>query len=184
MEEATALARNGLSDVRGASRRAIDATVGLTGLVVESTPYTAPFGLLGRIRSAGITDLRPGSLLDEDWQGRDRFAHGEDVRRPVPLPEGVACFAIAGTTAPLDDRQAELPATGSCPSKVFDLSLYLAHRLFPDSAAAQSTLSGPRVAARTPRRTRPRAGRPAGDRAPRCALPPRRGRPGGRRRRA
>jgi hypothetical protein len=81
----------------------------------ESTPYTAPFGLLGRIRSAGITDLRHGSLLDEDWQGRDRFAHGEDVRRPVPLPEGVACFAIAGTTGTPDHRQGRLPGDGLVP---------------------------------------------------------------------
>ena len=64
-------------------------------LLFERTPYTAPFARLGRIRSAGITDLRHGSLLDEDWEGRDRFAHGQDARRPVPLPEGVKCFAIA-----------------------------------------------------------------------------------------
>ncbi len=59
------------------------------------TPYTEPFRRLGRARSAGITDLRHGCLLDEDWQGRDRFAHGADMRRPVPLPKDVACFAIA-----------------------------------------------------------------------------------------
>jgi hypothetical protein len=60
----------------------------------DQTPYTAPFARLGKIRSAGITDLRHGSLVDEDWEGRDRFAHGEDARRPVPLPDGVDCFAI------------------------------------------------------------------------------------------
>jgi pimeloyl-ACP methyl ester carboxylesterase len=59
------------------------------------TPYTEPFRRLGRARSAGITDLRHGSLLDEDWKGRNRFAHGADLRRPLPLPPGVACFAIA-----------------------------------------------------------------------------------------
>ena len=63
----------------------------------DRTPYTAPFARLGKIRSAGITDLRHGSLLDEDWHGRDRFAHGEDARRPVPLPAGVDCFAIGAT---------------------------------------------------------------------------------------
>jgi hypothetical protein len=72
----------------------------------DGTPYTAPLGRLGRIRSAGITDLRHGSLLDEDWHGRDRFAHGADARRPVPLPEGVGCFAIGATTgrSPTDFR--------------------------------------------------------------------------------
>lgn len=59
---------------------------------------TAPFARLGRIRSAGITDLRYGSLLDEDWEGRDRFEQADDCRRPVPLPKGVMCFAMAGTT--------------------------------------------------------------------------------------
>ncbi|MEP6678485.1 MAG: alpha/beta hydrolase, partial [Betaproteobacteria bacterium] len=51
--------------------------------------YTAPFARLGRLRSAGITDLRYGNLLDEDWMGRDRFARPGDVRRAVPLPAGV-----------------------------------------------------------------------------------------------
>lgn len=69
---------------------------GLHGLL-ESTGYTAPFARLGRVRSAGITDLRHGSTLDEDWQGRDRFAHGLDTRRPLPLPANVACFSIAAT---------------------------------------------------------------------------------------
>jgi len=36
--------------------------------------------------------------VDEDWEGRDRFAHGGDTRRPVPLPEGVDCFTIGATT--------------------------------------------------------------------------------------
>jgi len=61
-----------------------------------ASPYTAAFSRLGKLRSAGITDLRHGSLLDEDWAGSDRFAHGHDTRTPVPLPAGVACFAMAG----------------------------------------------------------------------------------------
>jgi hypothetical protein len=59
------------------------------------SPYTAPFARLGKLRSAGITDLRYGNLLDEDWQGFDRFEHAGDLRHPVPLPEGVRCYAIA-----------------------------------------------------------------------------------------
>lgn len=62
--------------------------------------YTAPFARLGKLRSAGITDLRHGSLLDEDWAGADRFAHGHDTRTPVPLPAGVACHAMAGVLRP------------------------------------------------------------------------------------
>jgi pimeloyl-ACP methyl ester carboxylesterase len=66
--------------------------------LVGSIPYAAPLSRLGRLRSAGITDLRHGNLVDKDWQGSDRFARGRDRRRPVPLPEGVDCLAIAATT--------------------------------------------------------------------------------------
>jgi pimeloyl-ACP methyl ester carboxylesterase len=59
------------------------------------SPYAAPLAGLGKIRSAGITDLRHGYLLDEDWAERDRFERSGDVRRPVPLPEGVECYAMA-----------------------------------------------------------------------------------------
>jgi pimeloyl-ACP methyl ester carboxylesterase len=75
---------------------------------LAATPYAAPFSRLGRMRSAGITDLRYGNLLDDDWQGRDRFEPGADQRRVVPLPSGVECFAIAATqgrrTSDLRDR--------------------------------------------------------------------------------
>ena len=66
-------------------------------VALGASPYTAAFTRLGRIRSAGITDLRYGNLLDEDWRGRDRFAHAKDERVPVPLPEGVRCFAAAAS---------------------------------------------------------------------------------------
>ncbi len=59
------------------------------------SPYSAPFARLGKIRSAGITDLRYGSVLDEDWEQRDRFQLQGDRRRPLPLPTGVDCFAMA-----------------------------------------------------------------------------------------
>jgi pimeloyl-ACP methyl ester carboxylesterase len=65
--------------------------------LLDLTPYTAPLGALGRIRSAGVTDLRFGNVLDEHWHQHDRFAHGRDTRSPCPLPDGVRCYAIAGT---------------------------------------------------------------------------------------
>ena len=64
-------------------------------LCLGLSPYTAPFARLANLRSAGITDLRYGNVLDEDWQGLDRFEHSGDLRHPVPLPEGVRCYAIA-----------------------------------------------------------------------------------------
>jgi pimeloyl-ACP methyl ester carboxylesterase len=68
-------------------------------VILESTPYTAPFARLGQVRSAGITDLRYGNVVDEDWQGRNRFHRQPDTREIVSLPEGVACYTAAATTA-------------------------------------------------------------------------------------
>lgn len=68
-------------------------------VILGSTRYSAPFAKLGQLRSAGITDLRYGHVLDADWLGHDRFRRQPDRRQLVPLPEGVACFAVAATTA-------------------------------------------------------------------------------------
>ena len=67
-------------------------------MLLSSSAYAAPLARLGKIRSAGITDLRFGNLVDEDWKERDRFERSDDLRVAVPLPEGVACYAIAATT--------------------------------------------------------------------------------------
>ena len=62
--------------------------------VLDSSPYLAPFARLGTLRSAGITDLRHGSVRASDWQ-RGRYRH-HDTRTMVPLPPRVRCYAIAG----------------------------------------------------------------------------------------
>ncbi len=64
-------------------------------LSLEAVPYTQPFARLGKLRSAGITDLRYGNLLTEDWEGKDRFEQQEDNRQPLPLPQNIACYSIA-----------------------------------------------------------------------------------------
>jgi pimeloyl-ACP methyl ester carboxylesterase len=48
-------------------------------------------------RSAGIKDLRHGSLLDEDWAGRDPDALLDEGRREVPLLPGVAYHFVSAT---------------------------------------------------------------------------------------
>ena len=53
----------------------------------------------GKLRSAGITDLRHGHVQDADWQGRDRFGSAMTTACRLPLPEGVACFTVAATLA-------------------------------------------------------------------------------------
>lgn len=67
-------------------------------ILTDLSSYSAPFSRLAKIRSSGITDLRYGNLLDADWHGKDRFAHGGDPRNAVPLPTGVACYTVAATT--------------------------------------------------------------------------------------
>ncbi len=75
--------------------------------------YSSPLKKVARLRSAGITDLRYGSILDADWQGRDRFAWSRDLRGACKLPD-VACFAVAGTTS-ADLRAASLASDGMVP---------------------------------------------------------------------
>lgn len=53
--------------------------------LLHASPYTAAFGRLGRLRSAGITDLRHGGVH-------------------VPLPAGVDCYALAGALKWQADR--------------------------------------------------------------------------------
>ena len=94
-------------------------------LTLDRSPYTAAFSSLAKIRSAGITDLRYGHLLEEEAgheddpdeaPGRakkpDRFAHRPDTRPIVPLPEGVSCFAIGGVIAQDPDDLTRLVGDG------------------------------------------------------------------------
>ena len=67
-------------------------------ILLEISPYSAPFSRLGKIRSAGVTDLRYGNILDEDWKERDRFNCRGDHRSAAPLPEGLQCYTIAAAT--------------------------------------------------------------------------------------
>ncbi len=68
-------------------------------LLLETTPYTAPFAILGKVRSAGITDLRHGYVLEEHWKGYDRFANRCESCRTLPLPRRVKCYTIAAAIA-------------------------------------------------------------------------------------
>ena len=76
--------------------------------ILDASPYTTAFARLGKMRSAGITDLRYGNMSDEDWLRRDRFARSRRKPHAVPLPQGVACYAIA---ASLGKKTGELRET-------------------------------------------------------------------------
>jgi len=91
--------------------------------------YSAPLARLGRLRSAGITDLRFGNVLESDWADRDRFAMGQDPRTPVPLPSGVECFAMAGTAKGRGDGLVPIrSALGEHDDAARDLGFPKAHR--------------------------------------------------------
>lgn len=68
-------------------------------LILGATPYAAPFTRLTKARSAGITDLRHASLLDEDWADASAALRRSWRPAALPLPAGVRCFAIAASLA-------------------------------------------------------------------------------------
>lgn len=76
-------------------------------VLLGSTPFSRPFARLAQLRSAGITDLRFGHILDADWSGHDRFSRRSDRRVRLPLPDGVECFTVAATLAARRSRVAE-----------------------------------------------------------------------------
>ena len=59
--------------------------------LLQVSPYSAPFARLGKIRSAGITDLRHSAVFGPGSEGDRAGAH------VPPLPEGVRCLAIGAT---------------------------------------------------------------------------------------
>jgi hypothetical protein len=80
-------------------------------LLLSATPYAAPLARLGKMRSAGINDLRLGNVVSAPAgdSGMHRCA-------PVSLPDRTRCFAIAASVAPAaDNPKARLPGDGLVP---------------------------------------------------------------------
>jgi hypothetical protein len=66
---------------------------------LHAVPETRAFGRFLRRRSAGIRDLRRGSLVDRDWEGCDPDALRAAACAEVPLLEGAThCFVAATLT--------------------------------------------------------------------------------------
>jgi pimeloyl-ACP methyl ester carboxylesterase len=114
--------------------------------------YSAPFARLGKIRSAGVTDMRYGNVLDEHWQGRDRFAHIAGFRTPLPLPTDVACYTIAATKSPAGAKRLSgdgiVPvhsAMGSHHEERLSLAFPEAHRWIAYRTSHLDLLSQPEV---------------------------------------
>ena len=96
--------------------------------LLEVSPYSAPFARLGRIRSAGITDLRHGTVFaascagegadaGDGTDGPERgTATGRDADDIAQLPRRVRCLAIAGTLGRRDgDLKDRLVGDGLVP---------------------------------------------------------------------
>ncbi len=70
-------------------------------LVQESLsklPFAGSIAKLGDIRSAGIVDLRHGSIRDEDWKALEtRSMLPDSFRHPTELPADIHTYFIAGT---------------------------------------------------------------------------------------
>jgi pimeloyl-ACP methyl ester carboxylesterase len=64
---------------------------------LHSLPETRMLGAFLRRRSAGIRDLRHGSLVDEDWRGRDPNALRASACKEVPLLDGATHYFVSAT---------------------------------------------------------------------------------------
>jgi pimeloyl-ACP methyl ester carboxylesterase len=77
----------------------LEQTVHVAAAALAAVPETRPFAAFLRRRSAGIRDLRHGSLVDEDWRDRDPDALRAAACREIPLLDGAThCFVSATVT--------------------------------------------------------------------------------------
>jgi pimeloyl-ACP methyl ester carboxylesterase len=73
--------------------------VHLASAALAALPETRPLATFLRRRSAGIRDLRHGSLVDADWRDRDPDALRAEACQEVPLLDGAThCFVAATVT--------------------------------------------------------------------------------------
>jgi pimeloyl-ACP methyl ester carboxylesterase len=87
----------------------LESAVHYAAAALGAVPETRPLSRFLRRRSAGIRDLRTGSLVDEDWRGRDPDALRAAACQEVPLLEGAThCFVAATVTSRADHPVARL----------------------------------------------------------------------------
>lgn len=80
-------------------------------LLFGAAPYAAPLARVGKVRSAGINDLRLGNIVSAPFgdDGTHRCAQ-------VSLPDGTCCYAVAASLGlSASGRQAESPSDGLVP---------------------------------------------------------------------
>lgn len=68
---------------------------------------------LANMRSAGIIDLRHGSVRDDDWEHLEaRIGQMDDCRKPAPVPSSINTYLIAGTLEHESSSSKTLEALG------------------------------------------------------------------------
>jgi pimeloyl-ACP methyl ester carboxylesterase len=82
----------------------LESAVHYASAALAAVPETRPFARFLRRRSAGIRDLRHGSLVDEDWRDRDPDALRAAACREVPLIEGATHHFVAATVTRSPDH--------------------------------------------------------------------------------
>jgi hypothetical protein len=95
--EWTSLVRHTVSLGTPHSGAPLESAVHYAAAALGAVPETRPFAGFLRRRSAGIRDLRSGSLVDEDWRARDPEALRAAACKEVPLLEGAAHHFVAAT---------------------------------------------------------------------------------------
>lgn len=64
--------------------------------IIGKVPFASSLAHLGDMRSAGIIDLRHGSIRDADWQSLEgRNVLPQDFRHPTRLPSGIKTYFVA-----------------------------------------------------------------------------------------
>jgi pimeloyl-ACP methyl ester carboxylesterase len=67
------------------------------GALLSRLPETRPLATLLATRSAGVKDLRHGTLVEDDWSAHDADAPGRGPHTDVPLHDGARHFAVLAT---------------------------------------------------------------------------------------
>lgn len=83
--------------------------------MIAKLPFAGSLAKLGDLRSAGIIDLRYGSVRDADWSAlADRSVLPTEFRHPARLPLHVRSYFVAGTLveAHYDSKAASLLGDG------------------------------------------------------------------------
>lgn len=65
---------------------------------LERIPIAGNLSHLLDLRSAGIIDLRHGSIRDDDWEHLvHRMGMSDDIRKPAPLPSSINAYLVAAS---------------------------------------------------------------------------------------